>query len=618
MLKVFITKLMENFKLKPALYTLVLLIPLLSLLGYSYVNHVKDLLLTESKNSLTSISTHTSKTIARALDNNITNLKHFSLIRQLHEDLPLEEKMNFITQDPHFQNFSRLAIADLEGNALSDNGVSFSIADRDYFKQAKLGNIAISEPLDSKMDTDKKTIIQAVPLKNSSGKVTAILLANESTDTLTNAIANMYYFGNLHFVITEDNGQIVSQSATVPLLKEANLLELFTNPENGDLLKQIKHSLASKTTLTSAYKFNGQNYLVSYIPIPNLIYDWHLFVILPNDIALALTSEIIQTTAVLVIVIIALLSVIFIYILKTKKEYITALKISDYRYKVISEQTESIIFDWDLSKNSIYYSPAWNNKFTCMPPQNPLTDEFKSLYPSDIPVLKTAIEKLVLGEQISPFDIRVNVAEQKFLCVNIHPTLILDTEKKPVRIIGVLSDVTTKRIQELELKQKTEYDSLSKLFNRLTFEDKARQALDSATFNRQPLAFLFIDIDDFRFFNNNYGHAFGDRVITFIGSCLNNFCNNIGFAGRNGGDEFIVCITDLASINNIEYLTNRLQSVLKEGLQARKSDPKISIGSSIGIVKFPESGQTYDDLIKKADEGMYKAKTAGKGRYYIL
>ena len=118
--------------------------------------------------------------------------------------------------------------------------------------------------------------------------------------------------------------------------------------------------------------------------------------------------------------------------------------------------------------------------------------------------------------------------------------------------------------------------------------------------------------------NNSLGHAFGDRVITFIGSCLNNFAHNIGFAGRNGGDEFIVCVTDPNSINNIEYITNRLQAFLKDGLHARESDPKISVGSSIGIVKFPESGKTYDELIKKADEGMYKAKAAGKGRYYLL
>ena len=325
-----------------------------------------------------------------------------------------------------------------------------------------------------------------------------------------------------------------------------------------------------------------------------------------------------QLTAVLVFIVIALLSIIFIYILKNKKEYIEALKISDYRYKIISEQTENIIFDWDLTKNTTYFSAAWNNKFTCSPPLNILTDDFSSLYSADIPLLKTAIAKLVTGEQIAAFDVRVKTAHQKFVCVNIHPTLIFNEEKKPIRIIGVITDVTARRLKEIEIKQKTEYDALSKLLNRITFEERARQTLETAASNQQPLAFLFVDIDDFRLFNNEYGHAFGDRVITFIGSCLNNFAHNIGFAGRNGGDEFIVCVTDPNSINNIEYITNRLQAFLKDGLHARESDPKISVGSSIGIVKFPESGKTYDELIKKADEGMYKAKAAGKGRYYLL
>lgn len=617
MLKVPFAKLASTIKTNTISYALCLLIPILAFIGYTYITHIKTLLLTDARNSLIAISTHTSKSIDQSLDNNLLQLKHFNLNPQLHEDLSLEEKIKLIIADPHYQTFSRIAIADLAGNALSSDGVAFSIADRDYFQQAKQGSTVVSEPLDSRIDDGQKIIVQALPLRNND-QVTGVLLASEHPENITNAIANMYYLGQLRFLITRDNGQIISQSATVPMITATNILELFHAPEYSEILQQLKHGLASRTPLTLNYRQDDRGYILSYMPIPNFVYDWHLFVILPNSVALALTNEVLQLTAVLVFIVIALLSIIFIYILKNKKEYIEALKISDYRYKIISEQTENIIFDWDLTKNTTYFSTAWNNKFTCSPPLNILTDDFSSLYSADIPLLKTAIAKLVTGEQIAAFDVRVKTAHQKFVCVNIHPTLIFNEEKKPIRIIGVITDVTARRLKEIEIKQKTEYDALSKLLNRITFEERARQTLETAASNQQPLAFLFVDIDDFRLFNNEYGHAFGDRVITFIGSCLNNFAHNIGFAGRNGGDEFIVCVTDPNSINNIEYITNRLQAFLKDGLHARESDPKISVGSSIGIVKFPESGKTYDELIKKADEGMYKAKAAGKGRYYLL
>ena len=108
--------------------------------------------------------------------------------------MPLEEKIKLIIADPHYQTFSRIAIADLAGNALSSDGVAFSIADRDYFQQAKQGSTVVSEPLDSRIDDGQKIIVQALPLRNN-GQVTCLLLASEHAENITNAIANMYYLG---------------------------------------------------------------------------------------------------------------------------------------------------------------------------------------------------------------------------------------------------------------------------------------------------------------------------------------------------------------------------------------------------------------------------------------
>ena len=129
------------------------------------------------------------------------------------------------------------------------------------------------------------------------------------------------------------------------------------------------------------------------------------------------------------------------------------------------------------------------------------------------------------------------------------------------------------------------------------------------------IAVGFVDIDDFRDYNTNYGHAEGDHVIKFVAHTLREMIP--GSVGRNGGDEFVFCMeTDGREFvtQTMELLIRKLQNGVINGVTGER----MPIPCSIGIVVERAGKTDYRKLIQEADEAMYQAKGNGKNTYYIM
>ncbi len=160
----------------------------------------------------------------------------------------------------------------------------------------------------------------------------------------------------------------------------------------------------------------------------------------------------------------------------------------------------------------------------------------------------------------------------------------------------------------------TNTDSLTGLANRKAFQDKIRTAIEESA-PGETVGVLFLDLDNFKKVNDNYGHVFGDRLIrdvsTAIGSCLNE-----GDAlARLGGDEFIV----LAAKGTAHELEGTAQRIL-ERMRTPFSLGLVEVytGCSIGIARYPEHGDSLESLIRSADTAMYVAKDEGKRTHRVF
>lgn len=152
-------------------------------------------------------------------------------------------------------------------------------------------------------------------------------------------------------------------------------------------------------------------------------------------------------------------------------------------------------------------------------------------------------------------------------------------------------------------------DGLTGISNRRDFLDIAKRLVADATRYRQPLTIAYIDVDDFKSLNDNFGHKYGDRVLQVIAWELKASLRVTDGAGRLGGDEFAILLPRVSYEPAIAVI-NRVHQSLTQAMKKHQ----FAVTFSIGVVSFNSPPISVDVLIETADSLMYKAKRKGKNR----
>ena len=196
---------------------------------------------------------------------------------------------------------------------------------------------------------------------------------------------------------------------------------------------------------------------------------------------------------------------------------------------------------------------------------------------------------------------------------------ILDKE----RTISILRVFASRAGAELERQRAEEtikniayYDSLTGLPNRLLLIDRMTLALAHAQRVKRRLAVMFLDFDDFKLVNDNYGHGMGDLFLREMGQKLKSAIREEDTLARLGGDEFILLLPELADREDAKTLAEKLIELGREPLNLDGKEIKSSF--SIGISLYPDDGVDYDTLLKNADKALYEAKRKGRDGYHFV
>ncbi len=147
-------------------------------------------------------------------------------------------------------------------------------------------------------------------------------------------------------------------------------------------------------------------------------------------------------------------------------------------------------------------------------------------------------------------------------------------------------------------------DGLTKLYLRRYFMERLKEELSRAERYNYRVAFAIFDIDDFKKYNDTYGHQMGDKILEKVGRIVKESLEKSDFAGRYGGEEFCIFMP----LSHTENARARIES-MREKIER---DTKVTV--SVGISYFPSDATTLKDLIDTADEALYRAKSAGKNR----
>jgi diguanylate cyclase (GGDEF)-like protein len=155
------------------------------------------------------------------------------------------------------------------------------------------------------------------------------------------------------------------------------------------------------------------------------------------------------------------------------------------------------------------------------------------------------------------------------------------------------------------------HDTLTGLPNRRYLHMQLEVSIARAARENTHFALLMIDLDGFKPVNDRYGHAAGDAVLTEISRRLNANVRKSETAARLGGDEFVVLLNDGEASDAPVRAAQRLITVLSEPIQLPHGE--VRIGASVGVALFPADGRDADDLIRKADVALYRAKSEARG-----
>lgn len=186
-------------------------------------------------------------------------------------------------------------------------------------------------------------------------------------------------------------------------------------------------------------------------------------------------------------------------------------------------------------------------------------------------------------------------------------------------INGLLTHIEDENIQEKErqrhLRELAECDPLTGINNKKAIEQKMLAMVQSATDKKVRISVGFLDIDDFKDYNTNYGHQEGDNVIKFVANTLKD--NFKGEVGRNGGDEFVFGYEGDISKEELDRKVKKVYDILNKGYKRGDLLKNMSVPCSIGIVTAIGGSFDYAKLLKEADDAMYDAKINGKNTYVI-
>ncbi|HZQ75607.1 MAG TPA: EAL domain-containing protein [Burkholderiales bacterium] len=245
--------------------------------------------------------------------------------------------------------------------------------------------------------------------------------------------------------------------------------------------------------------------------------------------------------------------------------------------------------------------------------------------------MKPNIERVLAGEQVE-FEFATNEGgRRRTLQVSCVPHAGKGKEKGAVLGFYMLAnDVTAlKRAQEdlrfaaiqlhhdaQRLEFLAHHDTLTGLPNRAMFADRAREAVAHARRHGKNLAFLFIDLDNFKQVNDRLGHEVGDGLLKMIASRLRAAVRGDDFVARIGGDEFCVLLQDLADPREAAAVAQKLVHELKRSYRIGEHD--LSSGGSIGIACVPLDGEDVPTLLRLADLAMYRAKEQGRSGYQFF
>lgn len=292
----------------------------------------------------------------------------------------------------------------------------------------------------------------------------------------------------------------------------------------------------------------------------------------------------------------------------------SALQEREERLRLIAETIDDVFWiSTPGAKKMLYISPAYERIWERS--RESLYSDPKSfleaVHPQDISELERTAR---LHEEGQPYEAEYRIVkksgEVRWMRERGFP--VINGNGKLRAMTGVVSDISERKLLEIELERQARTDSLTGAANRRHFYSEAQETIALSRRYGRPLSLLMLDIDYFKAVNDSYGHGAGDLILQeMVRTCLQ-VLRDVDFFGRIGGEEFAVLLPETGKERALQ-VAERLRQTLAE-LAVPFRGEKLRITVSIGVATLLDTDTGIDSLMIRADRTLYRAKESGRNK----
>jgi len=320
-------------------------------------------------------------------------------------------------------------------------------------------------------------------------------------------------------------------------------------------------------------------------------------------------------------------SLCFIWDITERERAEEALQESERRYRLLAEKMTDIVWIMDMNLRTVYVSPSVQKMLGFSPEERLVQDIREQLTPSSLSLAQDVFIREITLEQQGQGDRERHIKlELEYYHKNGSTRWIenivcgiRDNQGTLSGFHGVSRDITERRQAEEALRESEEryrelsiIDDLTQLYNSRYFFHQLKIEIDRADRYGQPLALLLLDIDDFKIFNDTYGHLEGDQVLWRLGRVVRRCLRKIDSAYRYGGEEFTILLP-ITTSGAGAGIAERIRTELKKENFSPVTGKDVCVTVSIGLAQY-EPQEDMKAFVHRVDQLMYQGKKDGKDR----
>jgi diguanylate cyclase (GGDEF)-like protein/PAS domain S-box-containing protein len=298
-----------------------------------------------------------------------------------------------------------------------------------------------------------------------------------------------------------------------------------------------------------------------------------------------------------------------------RKQAEEALRQSEERHRIVLEFSPDPIAVYDMEGQVTYLNSAFTNVFGWTLEDR--RERGMDFVPEECrPQVLEMLTRIKNGEVLSGIETRRFTKSGHTVDVSVSGASFFDTEGRHLGNIATFQDITVRRRSEEEIRYLAYHDGLTGLPNRKSFYEHLEGKLAGGRRSGESTwALLFLDLDKFKYVNDNLGHDAGDELLKIIAGRLQGSLRKSDSLFRLGGDEFTITLNDLSEGIDVARVAEKIRHEVTKPCILKGVN--VSVDVSVGISVYPEDGDGVEIMVKNADMAMYAAKESGEGYHFF-